>query len=269
MLGFPREAFPMRWGDRYPPYKGDRKERNMLQRHLRAPPVLCCLLTTFAARAQSVWYVEDHAALGGDGTSWSAAYGYLQDAQAVATAGDEIRVAGGTYKPDQDEGGNVTPGDRGATFQLINGVSLYGGYRGCPGGDCTSGDSNQRDIETYETTLSGDLNGDDGPAHIENFAACYTGTQSTPASGCEGFNYDNDGDVDEDDLAAFLNANNYTENSYHIVTGNGTDAAVSESWAAMLQAAVDRKNAGEPPDPETMKRLPPVARIVRAHFAGR
>lgn len=35
-----------------------------------------------------------------------------------------------------------------------------------------------------------------------------------------------------------------------------TDKATSESWATMLQAAVDRKNAGEPPDPEVMKRLP-------------
>ncbi len=35
-----------------------------------------------------------------------------------------------------------------------------------------------------------------------------------------------------------------------------TDAGVSESWATMLQAAIDRMNAGEPPDPETMKRLP-------------
>ena len=35
-----------------------------------------------------------------------------------------------------------------------------------------------------------------------------------------------------------------------------SDGAVSESWARMLQAAVDRKNAGEPPDPATIKRLP-------------
>ena len=35
-----------------------------------------------------------------------------------------------------------------------------------------------------------------------------------------------------------------------------TDAGASESWAAMLQAAVDRKGAGEPPDPDTIKKLP-------------
>ncbi len=35
-----------------------------------------------------------------------------------------------------------------------------------------------------------------------------------------------------------------------------TDAAMSESWAVLLQAAVDRKIAGEPADPDALKRLP-------------
>ena len=39
-------------------------------------------------------------------------------------------MAGGTYKPDQDEAGTVMPGDREATLQLVNGVELYGGYAG-------------------------------------------------------------------------------------------------------------------------------------------
>ena len=69
-----------------------------------------------AAQAQTTWYVDDDAPLGGNGLSWDTAFKYLQDALEVATAGDGIRVAGGTYKPDQDEAGNVTPGDRYATF---------------------------------------------------------------------------------------------------------------------------------------------------------
>ena len=35
-----------------------------------------------------------------------------------------------------------------------------------------------------------------------------------------------------------------------------TDASMSESWAVLLQAAVDRKNGGEPPDADAMKKLP-------------
>ncbi|UCC32246.1 MAG: right-handed parallel beta-helix repeat-containing protein [Phycisphaerales bacterium] len=108
---------------------------------------------TMPVRAQTIWHVDDDAPLGGDGTTWSTAYKYLQDALAAATNGDEIRVAGGTYKPDQDEAGNVTLGERIETFQLISGVELYGGYAGLT----NPSDPNARDIETHETVFSGDL----------------------------------------------------------------------------------------------------------------
>ncbi len=59
------------------------------------------------AGAQTVVYVVDDAALGGDGATWPTAYKYLQDALIGAPAGSEIRVAQGTYKLDQDEAGNL------------------------------------------------------------------------------------------------------------------------------------------------------------------
>ncbi len=108
----------------------------------------------------AVIYVDDGAALGGDGLSWATAFKYLQDGLAAAGAGDEIRVAGGVYRADQDEGGNVTTGDRAATFQLISGVGLYGGY----GGLSNPGNPDERDIVAYETTLTGDLQDNDDPA---------------------------------------------------------------------------------------------------------
>jgi hypothetical protein len=89
-----------------------------------------------------------------DGSSWTQAYLYLQDGLAAAGSGSEIWVAEGTYTP-----GTV----RTDTFQLINGVVLYGGYEG--GG---ADDPNERDIELYETILTGDLNGDDGPDFANN-----------------------------------------------------------------------------------------------------
>jgi hypothetical protein len=108
-----------------------------------------------------ILYVDDDAPLGGDGLSWDTPFKYLQDALYTA-AGDpkitEIRVAQGTYKPDQDEAGNVTPGDREATFQLISAVALQGGYAGI-----TEPDPDWRDIDLYVTILSGDLAGNDGP----------------------------------------------------------------------------------------------------------
>ena len=111
---------------------------------------------------QRIWYVDDDAPGAiHDGTRWETAFVYLQDALAVAEPDQVIRVAQGIYKPDQ--GANEPPGNREATFQLISGVTLAGGYAG-PGVLDANGapiDPNTRNIDLLETILSGDLNGDD------------------------------------------------------------------------------------------------------------
>ena len=107
-------------------------------------------------------YVDADASTGGDGQTWGTAYKYLQDAlYEPPTGGDEIWVAEGTYKPDQ--GGGKTPGDRYATFQLKNNVVIKGGFAGFG-----EPDPNDMDLSAYETILSGDLNGDDGPNFANN-----------------------------------------------------------------------------------------------------
>jgi hypothetical protein len=61
----------------------------------------------------------------GDGSSWSSAYGSLQDALDSAEPNDSIWVAEGTYKPTK----LYDPCDvRTATFQMKNGVGIYGGF---------------------------------------------------------------------------------------------------------------------------------------------
>ncbi len=102
-------------------------------------------------------HVDDDAPPGGDGSSWVTAYTFLQDALAEAEATGEpaeIRVARGTYKP--DEGASLKLGDRSATFRLINAVSIRGGYAGA--GEI---DPNARDIGLYETILSGHIAAED------------------------------------------------------------------------------------------------------------
>src|SRR5262249_39619841 len=47
----------------------------------------------------AVRYVDHSAAPGGDGSSWAGAYNELRVALMSAQAGDEIRVAHGTYFP--------------------------------------------------------------------------------------------------------------------------------------------------------------------------
>ncbi|MCP4589269.1 MAG: right-handed parallel beta-helix repeat-containing protein [bacterium] len=113
-----------------------------------------------AGEAQTVLYVDADAAPGGSGLAWSTAYDDLQDALAEAqtnSAVEEILVAEGIYRPDGHGG------DAGASFALIDGVALYGGYVGFG-----HADPNARDTASYETVLSGDLNGDDGPDFANN-----------------------------------------------------------------------------------------------------
>lgn len=137
---------------------------------MRLIPII--LLLTMGATI----YVDDDARVGGDGASWPTAYKYLQDALAVAVSGDEIRVAQGIYKADQDEVGNIAPGNREATFTLKGGVALYGGYAGI-----NTPKPNHRNLalvnvmprSMYETMLSGDLAGDDGPELANNVENSY------------------------------------------------------------------------------------------------
>ncbi|MHC4443350.1 MAG: choice-of-anchor Q domain-containing protein, partial [Planctomycetota bacterium] len=114
------------------------------------------LLISPAAHAQSILYVDADAASGANnGSSWTNAYLELYAALSAAQGIGgpvEIRVAEGTYKPDPT--GLADP--REATFQLLNDVAVKGGYAGFG-----QPDPNQRDVNTHETILSGDLNGDD------------------------------------------------------------------------------------------------------------
>jgi len=140
-------------------------------------------------------YVDDDAIGANDGSSWPDAYNYLKDALAYANSADkpiEIRVAGGIYRPGDDTLNPNGTNNRLDTFQLINGVSLKGGFAGLG-----EPDPNARDIHLYETVLSGDLAGDD---------------------------------ISWDELMEIRAQHNYSfnepnrqDNTYHVVIGSGSD----------------------------------------------
>ncbi len=83
----------------------------------------------------------------GNGSSWGNATGDLQaaiDAPEVI----EVWVAAGTYKPTTDQ-------NREITFQMKNGVAIYGGFAG------NETQRSDRNWVTNETILSGDIDNDD------------------------------------------------------------------------------------------------------------
>ncbi|MFC1793611.1 hypothetical protein ACFL3Q_08505 [Planctomycetota bacterium] len=178
------------------------------------------LASLCTAAAEKIIYVDDDATGANHGSSWENAYCCLQKALTYAESGDEIRVAQGIYKPDQFLIGRsaqiVGSGDRTATFQLINGVTLKGGYAGL---DEPNPDA--RDIELYETILSGDLNGDD----IK------------------------DEDVEVDHPGDLLDEPTRSENSYNVVTGSGTDDSAVLDGFTITSGNTDRPPYGGLPTP--------------------
>ena len=164
--------------------------------------VLLLLVVARTAAAGGVIYVDANAPGANNGSSWENAYVFLQDALADAETADkpvEIRVAQGIYKPDQ--GANQTLGDQNATFQLINSVTLKGGYVGFIGPD-----PSERDVDVYNTILGGDLNSNDRKV------------------------------VDPYDLSWW--ESNRIDNSYHVVTSSSTDeTAVLDGFNIMSGTA--------------------------------
>ena len=79
------------------------------------------------------------------GANWEYAFTDLRTALSVASSGDIIKVADGTYKP-------TTSANRALTFNLKNGVGIYGGYAGYG-----ASDPEARDTTLYPTILSGDV----------------------------------------------------------------------------------------------------------------
>jgi len=109
--------------------------------------------------ASPVLFVDSLAEGMDDGSSWVDAFTGVQEALSFARQCpglvDEIWVAAGTYTPAPPNG------DRNASFELLSGVGLYGGFAGWE----TRRDD--RDWQENVTTLSGDLSENDD-AHSDN-----------------------------------------------------------------------------------------------------
>lgn len=114
-------------------------------------------LTLASLNAKTIFVDANASSATPDGNSWTRAFVTLQDALAIATTGDEIRVARGAYYT--DEGAGQKNNNRNSTFRLIEGITINGGY---PVG------GGPRDPFTNPTILSGDLRQNDQADFIKN-----------------------------------------------------------------------------------------------------
>lgn len=104
---------------------------------------------TYFAQAQVILHVDADASVSGDGTSWSQAFQYLDEAFSAAAEGDQIWVAEGTYTP-----GGATP-SRTTWINPTGNFELYGGFEG------NETALTERNPQIYRVIINGDVLGDD------------------------------------------------------------------------------------------------------------
>ena len=100
-------------------------------------------------------YVDTDASGANNGSSWANAYTTLQPALNVASAGDSIWIAEGTYKPTlrphTGTAGATTAEMRDQSFYLDTDIEIYGGFMG------TETAISQRNSTSNPVILSGDI----------------------------------------------------------------------------------------------------------------
>lgn len=117
--------------------------------------------TALVAGSAGIVFVDRDATGADDGTSWENAFTQLQSALDAARIGNEIWVAEGRYVPtagyDMNADGRVATREQ--TFELKDGVAMYGGFAG------TESMRDGRDPGSHPTVLSGDH--DDNDAFVD------------------------------------------------------------------------------------------------------
>ncbi len=149
------------------------------------------------------------------GDTWGNACA-LQTALTNAASGDEIWVAAGTYTP------AATLTDRAASFQLKDGVAVYGGFAG------TETLRTARDPVTHVTRLSGDLDANDGANfanNVENSYHVVTGATGATLDGVTIAGGNANGDIGCGDGCGGGMSNSFSNPTLIDVTFSGNSAS--------------------------------------------
>jgi predicted outer membrane repeat protein len=150
-----------------------------------------CAATSATAGA-TTFFVNSHAAPGGDGLSWSTAFKSLDDAFAAVAANpgaDEIRVAEGRYRPTV----RTTATDpRSVTFKIPHNTTLRGGFLGTELGLPALG-------QPRKTILSGDIGVLGDPSDNAYHVVSAISVNGTVTAAIDGFTI-RDGHADTGDV---------------------------------------------------------------------
>jgi len=125
---------------------------NSAEIEISADGLLSAWVTATEIDNENIIYVDVNATGQNNGTSWNGAYTDLQDALITVPQMPNIReiwIAQGTYRPTKSY-------DRQISFVLHTGITIKGGFAGC-----RASNPNERNINEYETVLSGDLGKND------------------------------------------------------------------------------------------------------------
>ena len=203
-----------------------------------------------------VKYVNNASTMGtNNGCSWANAYTDLQSALSANTCNDlfDVYVAKGNsaYKPS-------TTGDVNASFNFPKGLRIYGGFAG------NEESINQRNMalihSTNETTLSGDLNGDDTPFNFttnrtdnSNYPVGTTGSNvvfdgfTVRGSGGNGAGiktqdtnaiFKNSRVIDNAGYGLYINGNNATIANCSIMGNNSNGINIHNSTASIKECLI-------------------------------
>ncbi len=143
---------------------------------LRFGALIAWLLWIGGVSAQTVLRVDPDAPPGGDGSTWALAFNDLQDAldalPVVMLEPAEIWLTAGTCRPDKGTG------NRNASFQLVDGLTIRGGFTGTE----TSPDDR---VEPWpESILSGEIG--DSQSTLDNSYHVVTLTEFFASAALEG-----------------------------------------------------------------------------------
>ena len=104
-------------------------------------------VSSICCKASPVLFVDASTPNNNYGADWNNAFATLEEALSLAASCSEVEeiwVADGTYYP-------TTGTDRTASFEMLNGIAIYGGFKG------TETMLSERDWTLYPTILSGDI----------------------------------------------------------------------------------------------------------------